>query len=65
MDEPRMVTVEVAGKRHVGEYRVEGDLVTVRSEDFGGEESGHAGDDDPHDIARLLLTEMIRRKEDL
>ena len=65
MDEPRMVTVEVGGKEHAGEYRVEGDLVTVRSDDYGAEESGHVGEGDPHDVAKLLLTEIVRRKEDL
>ena len=65
MDEPRMVTVEVNGKTHLGDYTVKGDLVTVRSEDYAAEESGHAGEGDPHDLAKLLLTELVRRKEDL
>lgn len=65
MDQPRMVTVTVGGKEHAGEYRVEGDLVTVRSEDYAAEESGRVGEGDPHDVAQLLLAEIIRRKEDL
>ncbi|EHM03032.1 hypothetical protein HMPREF9946_00523 [Acetobacteraceae bacterium AT-5844] len=65
MEEPNQVTIEIGNTRYTGSYVVEGDLVTVTSDDFGNKESARIDEADPHDLAQVLLREMIRRKEDL
>ncbi|HWL82002.1 MAG TPA: hypothetical protein VNR89_13715 [Roseomonas sp.] len=64
MEVPNQVTVDFGARTYTGSYRVEGDIVTVTSDDYGGEESAHIDEADPHDLAQVLLREMIRRKED-
>ncbi|KAA2213284.1 hypothetical protein [Teichococcus oryzae] len=65
MEQPNQVTIEIGDTRHIGNYVVEGDLVTVTSEEYGNKESARLDGADPHDLAQTLLREMVRRKEDL
>jgi len=61
---PNQVTIQLDNHTYTGSYVVEGDVVTVTSDDYGAKESARIDEADPHDLAQVLLREMIRRKED-
>jgi hypothetical protein len=65
MEQPNQVTIEIGDTRYTGSYVVEGDLVTVTADNYGSKESARIDEADPHDLAQMLLREMVRRKEDL
>ncbi len=52
------VSVEIEGKIHAGRYIVERKVVTVTS--GFGQKSTQLGGSNPEDIARLLLSELVR-----
>lgn len=64
MEHPNQVTVQFGNRTYTGNYVVEGGLVTVSSDDYEIQESARIDEADPHDLAQVLLREMIRRKED-
>ncbi|MFC7551769.1 hypothetical protein ACFQU7_04850 [Pseudoroseomonas wenyumeiae] len=65
MEQPHEVTVQIGDNVYTGSYRIEGGIVKVVADDYGSEEAARVDGDDPHDLAQMLLREMIRRKEDL
>jgi hypothetical protein len=65
MEQPNQVTIQVDGAVYTGSYRVEGGMVKVVADDYGNEEAARIDEADPHDLAQVLLREMVRRKEDL
>jgi hypothetical protein len=65
MENPKLVTIELNGKTYAGTWKVDGDMVTVRPDDFGDELRAHIADWEPHELARMLLRELIRKNLDL
>jgi hypothetical protein len=65
MEQPNQITIQIGGTVHTGSYRVDGSRVTVTADTYGSTEAARIDQADPHDLAQVLLREMIRRKEDL
>ena len=60
MDEWNAVEIERNGKRYAGKYRVEGGVITVTYDgDGGAAKPMHVGDNEPGQLAKRILTELV------
>ncbi len=57
----REFSVEIEGKEHIGRYFVDRKVITVTSE--LGQKSTQLGGSKPEDIAKLLLSELVRTRD--
>ena len=64
MDQWINVEIEKDGKTHTGKYRVEGGIITVTYDaEGGGDKSTQVGNSEPHDLATLMLIELVTELE--
>jgi hypothetical protein len=65
MEQPDQVPIHTGDSVCTRSYHAEIRVVKVVADDYGSEEGACVDEADPHDLAQLLLREMVRRKEDL
>jgi hypothetical protein len=65
MEQPDQVTIHTGDAVCPRSYRVEGQVVKIVADDYGSEECACVDKADPHDLAQVLLRQLVRRKQDL